>query len=384
MAATDRDILFVTLSDISGSSGNSIATKEIVKAFARTDGITLDVVCPEPVDTVPNVIAENVRAIHFLPSRNDPSITRRVLEQGQLVAKMNETISQWRPDIVVARMNPTLLMPPLLAERYGIPYVLLARGNSYKNLRYSPLLKGIFWVNARLADRVYAAYQEVKEDADAARTSEQPETQVFANAVDPDLFSKRSITDAREEIDVGFDEDDFVVGSVSTLKPYHQLDELIRAIGNLYDETDAKLLVVGDGPERDRLEALVAEEGLEDRVVFTGFVPHEDVETYIASADVLYGANAAGNAGNPIKCYEYLACGRPIIATATPEFEFVEERNLGRTIEETDEASITDAIADLYETREADRREMGRQGREYVLKNHTWDALARQVLDDLS
>ena len=382
MASTDRDVLYITLSDLSASSGDSIATMEIVKAFARNDEVSLHLVCPEPVGKLPDVITENTHAFYHLWRRDDPSILRRVLEQGDLFRRVESAIRSVNPDFIVARMNPTLLVPPVLAKVHGIPYVLLARGISYKTLPFSPILKQIFRLNARIADRVYAAYQAIKADADAVRGPDQPPTKVFENGVDPELFEARSIHAARNELDIGFDEDDFVVGSVSTLKPYHKLDEVIRGIAALQDEMDLKLLVVGDGPERNHLEDLVKKLELDDDVIFTGFVPHDDVDTYIASADVLYGANDAENAGNPIKCYEYLACGRPIIATATPEFEFVEERDFGVTIRKTNKESIIQAIRELYELDDEERQQMGAGGREYVLKHRTWDALVREIMAD--
>lgn len=383
MPGTGREVLFVTLSDISGSSGNSIATKEIVKAFIRNDGVDLTLVCPEPMNTMPAAIAESDINVYNLGSRDDPSVARRIVEQIELFGILRLAVSVSDPDFIVARLNPTLLAPPIFARLRGIPYVLLARGTSYKHLRFSSVLGRIFWINARLADQVYAAYKEVKDDADAARCPAQPESKVFANAVDPDLFSTMPIEAARTEIDVGLDESGFVLGSVSTLKPYHVVDEVIHAVGELRPEKDVKLLIVGDGPEREKLEALTRSKRLTDSVEFTGFVPHEQVYKYIASADILYGANKTGEAGNPLKCYEYLACGRPIIATATPEFSFVEERDFGVTIEETERDSIGNAITELYERDAEQRRRMGAHAREYVLENHTWEAMVDEILTDV-
>lgn len=379
----DRDVLFVTLSDISGATGNSIATKETVKAFVRNDNVDLDLICPEPVEELPEVVRDRSRSIRFVTGHRDPTVLDRFTEQVELATEIRSAISARRPDVVVARMNPTLVSPALLAKRYDIPYVLLARGVSHKTLKFSPILERIFSLNARLATQVYAAYQEVKEDADTARTPGQPDAKIFENAVDPALFEPLSRDAARSRIDRDLDPDDFVVGSVSTLKEYHQIDELIHAIASLRAEFHPKLLVVGDGPQRERLEQIVADEGVTDQVVFTGFVPHDEVDTYMSSADILYGSSRPNLAGNSIKCYEYLACERPIIATATPEFEFVAERDFGVTIEETNRDTIAAAIRELYELDEHKRDRMGERGREYVLENHTWQALTEQILEDL-
>jgi glycosyltransferase involved in cell wall biosynthesis len=86
----------------------------------------------------------------------------------------------------------------------------------------------------------------------------------------------------------------------------------------------------------------------------------------------------------PIKCFEYLACERPLIVRDIPELSFVAEEEVGVQVGEIDERAIADAVEYLYGLEEGERKAMGKRGREYVLKNHTWDRLVDMVLEDVS
>ena len=109
-------------------------------------------------------------------------------------------------------------------------------------------------------------------------------------------------------------------------------------------------------------------------------VPHDDLAPYICSCDATYGVVDASNPSNPIKVYEYLACERPVITSATDELGFVAERDLGVALDRVSPETVADAIARLRSLDDDALAEMGRRGREYVVENHTWDRLADAVV----
>ena len=81
----------------------------------------------------------------------------------------------------------------------------------------------------------------------------------------------------------------FVIGFIGTLEPHEGLDDLIRSLSRIAarGRTDWRLLVVGDGDHRRRLEALAKRRGLEDKVIFTGRVPHAKVRGYYSVCDLM-------------------------------------------------------------------------------------------------
>lgn len=114
----------------------------------------------------------------------------------------------------------------------------------------------------------------------------------------------------REE---GLAADDFVVTVVGRLVPVKNVELAVRAVARLHrDLSTARLLVVGDGPERARLEALAADQGLPPgRVRFLGH--RQDVARVLAASDVM--AITSTTEGLPYVLLEAAACGTPVVST---------------------------------------------------------------------
>lgn len=375
--------LFVTTSDLSGRSGNNLATKEMVAAFAHYEKFHTSVIAPRPQHELPEKVTGNVDQIWELPEQRSGSIFEHLKTQIVLLSLMFQVIRKVDPDVIVARKSPTLIVPAIYCWLLGIPYVYLARGVGHRTLRFSWLLELIYRVNVRIATDVYGAYEEVTRSADRYRTANQSPATLFPNAVDPALFKPYPLNESRSLVNVEFDEE-YSVGFVGSLKGWHRLGDLIEAIGQLQDELSIEAMIVGEGPKRDELEQKVNELHLEDKVLFTGFVPHDEVPEYVGACDVLYGVVDPEAVGNPIKCYEYLACERPIITVNRPELSFVSEIDAGICLVEISPDTVANALHSLLALSPNERDQMGKRGREYVVAHHTWERLPELVLEDLT
>ena len=364
---------------IAGQGGDSMATKEILSTFVDDGRVSTAAVVPDPHGPLPFDLDES--QIYCFEPLSKKSATAYLRYAFSPIKAVRRALQEYEPDVVVIRMHPLGTIPPLLSVLNGTPYILLSRGTSYKSLRYARVLRQLYKVNARLAAEVYSASYEIKQDTDRARTKSQPESKLVPNGINPDKFEPKSKLQMRDMLDLGFD-DDFVVGFVGSMGPRHTLDTLIRSLDKI-DDLPVKLLLVGDGPELDSHKRLVKENNLSGRVTFTGFVPHAEVDKYISACDITYGVTQQDSA-TPIKCFEYLACERPLIVRDIPEMEFVAEKNVGTLVSEIQEDNIADAIRRLYDVGEQKRNEMGERGREYVLKNHTWNAFVDEVVEYLS
>jgi glycosyltransferase involved in cell wall biosynthesis len=107
----------------------------------------------------------------------------------------------------------------------------------------------------------------------------------------------------------------YVVGFTGSLVPSHGVATLLEAFAGL--DRAAVLLVVGDGPERPRLENLARELGVRDRVSFVGAVPHGEVPEWLGMMDVATAPYAPQPVfySSPLKISEYLAAGLPVVAS---------------------------------------------------------------------
>src|SRR5262249_25484348 len=112
-----------------------------------------------------------------------------------------------------------------------------------------------------------------------------------------------------------------VAGFVGSFHWWHDVRGLIDAFETLHHEDrDVRLLLVGDGPERNAMQGYASERGLDGPIIFTGNVSHELVPQYIAAMDVAVAPFRAqlddDLYGSPMKLFEYMAVGTPSVSTA--------------------------------------------------------------------
>ncbi|WP_232702146.1 glycosyltransferase family 4 protein [Halobacterium wangiae] len=373
-----KHVLFVTKSDLSGTGGHNIATKEVAIAFAKHPGIKTTVLCPEPSAEYPADVTESIdNLVHFPATNSKMDVLEHGLSSIRLYRTLRSVFDSVDPDLVVARMAPVFFAPAFVASRKDVPYVLLSRGRHYKTLRFNRVLSRLYRYNVRVADRVYTASEDIKQDTDRLRRPGQEEATVLPNAVDPDRLRPAPKMEARAEIDCDVAPSSFVVGFVGTMEPYHAIEELLRAVDQI-DVDNLELLVVGDGPELANFRTLAENRGITDVVHFPGFVPHSEVYRYVSACDVMYGVSHQGSA-TPIKCFEYLSCERPILVHEVADLNFVSEQDVGRLVQSVVPEYIASGVEELAALSESDREEMGGRGREYVIQNHTW----RGFVDDI-
>ena len=154
-----------------------------------------------------------------------------------------------------------------------------------------------------------------------------------------------------------------VLGTVARLDPVKALDVLVESFALLAPRwPEARLLIVGDGPERGRVESLALARGVQDRVVFAGFLP--DAPRCLPVMD-LY-VSASRREGLPLSLLEAMSCGLPVLATrVSGHEEVVVHDHTGLLVAPDDPAALADAAAALLGDPER-RRRMGEAGRERV------------------
>lgn len=201
---------------------------------------------------------------------------------------------------------------------------------------------------------------------------------VCPNGVDPARFAWDIPTARTRET-----RESFTIGFLGTLKPWHGLDVLLEAFGLLAVRDPAyRLLVVGDGPQRERIESFCAQAGLSGRVELTGAAEPREVPRWLARMDVGTAPYDApeGHYFSPLKVVEYMAAGLPVVASRTGQLpDLVEEGREGLLLPPGDAQALATALEGLRRNR-ALAVAMGERGRARVLAEHTWDAILERVL----
>jgi glycosyltransferase involved in cell wall biosynthesis len=129
-----------------------------------------------------------------------------------------------------------------------------------------------------------------------------------------------------------------VLISVGRLAPEKNWDTLLRAFAKLHEEhLGARLVLIGDGTAKQSLEALAADLGVADRVVFTGALPFHEVPRYLKAADVFAFASVTETQG--LVTIEAMAAGLPVVAVDGPGTrDIVENGKQGFLVENDPEA----------------------------------------------
>jgi glycosyltransferase involved in cell wall biosynthesis len=178
-------------------------------------------------------------------------------------------------------------------------------------------------------------------------------------------------------------EDAVIFGFVGWFVPWHRLDRLIEQFAPLATENPRlRLMLVGDGPLREDLAALAVRLGLEEKVIFTGAVPHEQIAAHLAAMDA--GIVPHSNAyRSPIKLFETMACGRAVLAPDTEPIALViRHGENGLLFDPERPEDLRAQLARLAADPELCRR-LGAQAREDVRARHTWQRNVEAVLEVL-
>jgi len=229
--------------------------------------------------------------------------------------------------------------------------------------------------------RLIVAVSSVLRDAIVAGGVPADRVLVLPNAADPDRF-RPEISGAAVRARHGL-EGARVVGFTGAFFPWHGVGLLIDALSGLLREMpNAAALLVGDGPQRALLEDRVRKEGLEGRVCFAGWIGHEGLPEHVAAFDVAVMPDS-NEYGSPMKIYEYMAMGKPVVAPRLgPLADGIVDGETGILVPRRDAAALRTALAALLGD-EPRRARMGVRARAHVLANHTWDRNAARVLERL-
>jgi glycosyltransferase involved in cell wall biosynthesis len=178
-----------------------------------------------------------------------------------------------------------------------------------------------------------------------------------------------------------------LVGWVGTFGSWHGAEVLVRALAALPAGIGA--VMVGDGPGREECRRLAAELGVVDRIEWTGLLPHDEAVRRLGACDVLASPHvplSSGQAffGSPTKLFEYMAIGRPIVASALEQIgEVLEDGRTAVLVPPGDPEALARAIARVVGTEDRGRS-LGAAAREEAILRHTWDERARAILAHLA
>jgi glycosyltransferase involved in cell wall biosynthesis len=365
-----------------GEKGASVHISAMAQAFCRT-GHELHLLCARrgpgsstyPVEEVP---AE-------LPAHSDRAGKERghIATAAAIEQRLIALHRSWPFDLIYERYSLWSTAGVRAARRLGVPVVvevnapLLAEQAEFRALVLADEARAIEAEVFRTADALAVVSDELVGYA-TARGTASDRVHVIRNAVDTTRFHPQ-VPPTQVP---GIPDRAFVVGFSGSLKAWHGLDTLLPAFRALRDHLpSAHLLVVGEGPRRPWIEGYATGAGLEDAITLTGWVGHDDLPGLITRMDVATAPypNAEGHYFSPLKLYEYLALGRPIIASRIGQTaQVLEGSNAALLLPPGDPAALTQGLLRLANDpalSESLARQSAIEGR-----RHDWTDNARAIV----
>ena len=296
-------------------------------------------------------------------------------QDAQLYARglnrwLREFCQVWRPDVLDAHFVwPDGVGVALLAKELKIPYVITLRGKLYECLpipsqrrQCASALQGasaVISVSGQLAEE--ARKLGVLDDRLA----------VIPNGVDPEHFYPRDKRTCRKEL--GLPEEGHLLVTVAHLGHRKGHHEVIRALA--YLPGDVQLVIVGgsaQGGTPERLCAVAAEVGVEDRLILPGPQPYEKVPIYFSAADA--SVLASYREGCPNAVLESLACGRPVVATDVGAVrDILPDPEAGRIVPPRKVGPLRKALANVLDNQWSSTEVLKASGVK------SWDEVAREI-----
>jgi glycosyltransferase involved in cell wall biosynthesis len=278
----------------------------------------------------------------------------------------------------------------LLSRLLGVPLVLefnsseVWKGRYWGGLALARLAATVERINLRAADRIVVVSDVLRSSLLEAGVPAD-KVVVNPNGVDPCQF--RPDIDARGiRARYRFDGETVVVGFSGTFGVWHGIPSLAAAIPRvLAARPNVRFLLIGDGPLRHLVDGV---DGFGERVCCPGLVPHAEMPAYLAACDVLlspHGRQADGREffGSPTKLFEYMAAGRPIVASAVGQIaEVLEDGHTALLVPPDDAPALAAAIVRLVDDA-CLRQRLGSNAREQATAKHTWRQNAERLLASL-
>lgn len=314
-------------------------------------------------------LLERVRDHGGIEAIETPRLVRRIspVADARCCRDLRRLIAEWRPDVVHTHSSKAGVLGRFAAWKQRVPCVVHTIHGLPFHPYQSKLVNAVYILAERAAakrcHRLIAVADAMRDQALAAGVGRPDQYVTIYSGIETELFEDAHPPRRDTRRRLGFDDDDFVLGTVSRLAKLKGHDDLLDALAPLMQRRpDLKLLWVGDGWWRDRLLARVSSMGLEGRVVHTGLVPPGDIPGLLAAMDGL--AHPSYREGLPRAVPQALLSGVPVIVyDVDGAREVCTDGEVGRLVAPGDLTALRESVQWMMDNPK-ERRAMGRRGRD--------------------
>lgn len=370
------------------SSGPGVHMREMISAFEELGHDVKPVIMGgidaqfTSSDSSPNnSLSLKDKAKKIIPKRIWSTLKDYKLQRFDQHAKevLREAVSEFQPDLIYERANFSMTSGVRLANELDIKHVLEMNA-PYPEEKAIMEGKGFQHAQAIKQEVTQLSLSNlivvVSSALEQYVLERNPDAHVIVtpNAIRKDFRPNGKGEAIRSKLNIP--KESTLFGFVGSIFPYHGVDRLISAFASLQE--NAQLLIVGDGYVLPDLQQQAKTLGIENRVHFTGGVPHSEVPNFIQAMDVTIMATSNWY-GSPVKIFEYGALKKAIIAPdVVPVRDVMVSNEDGLLVDPTPE-SIARAMSTLLNNTEL-RDRLAHSFHEKVVTQHTWIQMANKVL----
>ncbi|MBA7507582.1 Phosphatidyl-myo-inositol mannosyltransferase [subsurface metagenome] len=285
-----------------------------------------------------------------------------------------------------------LLKIPVIVELNDIPYsididrVLQEENRVWKRTLLKvaqSILHLDVWLTSKLSTKIITTAQLKLPHIEKRKISSIP---FGANIT---LFKPLNKMECRKNLN--YPEEGRIICFVGSFLPWQGIEYIVEAMPKILDEFPNTLLIlIGDHEPRmqasrelkEKIMNMVKTLDLSKNLIFVGRVPYEEVPAYINASDVCIVTQSKSRSGfSPLKLFEYMACGKPVVASDIEGVrEIVKESGGGLLVEAENSAELAQAILRLLKD-EGLMKQMGENGLRCVTEKYSWENTARKALE---
>lgn len=318
---------------------------------------------------LPNVEVHSSNIENSIFKKSDGSWQKLVYLKS--LKHLKSCIKKFQPDILHAHYASSY---GLLGALSGFhPFIISVWGSDiYDFPRKSFLHKLIVKYNFKKADRILSTSNCM---AEQTRKYTQKNITVTPFGIDLNIFRPF-------ETERYFSKNDIVIGTIKTLEKIYGISYLINAFKLLKtkeEHQNLKLLIVGGGTQEAELKLLTKELGIDNEVVFTGFVSYNEMPKYYNMLDIYVALSISESFG--VAIIEASACEKPVVVSNVGGLpEVVEHGVTGFVVPKCDAQAAAEAINNLIINSNL-RKDIGSAGRNRVKKFYNWQNNLEQMFE---
>ncbi|MBI5256413.1 MAG: glycosyltransferase, exosortase A system-associated [Burkholderiales bacterium] len=311
--------------------------------------------------------------------------TGLVAQMRLTAARLDQVVQETRPDVIHAHSPVLNALPALwVGRKRKLPVVYEMRASwedaavdhgttTEGSLRYR-ISRGLESFALKRADRITTICEGLRGDI-AVRGVPNERITVIPNAVDVATFAFGAQPDPALRTKLGLD-GAIVLGFAGSFYGYEGIDLLIEALRRMLPtRPELRVLLVGGGPRDAALKAQAKDAGIADQVIFTGRVPHSEVQRYYELIDVLAYPRLPirlTELVTPLKPLEAMAQGRMFVASDVGGHrELIRHGETGFLFKAGDAGALVQAIDEMLAQRDQWPR-IAAQARRFVEVERTW------------